>query len=161
MSFTLSSEQHHTLGIQLNNSVWKLLDKEGRSEKEDKQMLSFALASLYHWHHFDGFNPCNAQRGHWLISRVYAVLENGEKALEHAKICVDYTEENSQGDFDFAYSKEVIARAYAIAGDKEKAISYISEAIEAGKKIEQEVSRKFFYEDLKSEPWNGVEFPES
>ncbi len=53
--------------------VWELLENNRRSSAEDEEMLFAAYGSLYHWS--QAGNPVNAQRGHWLLSRVFINLE--------------------------------------------------------------------------------------
>ena len=112
------------MGIELNIQTWNLLDKVDRDENDDRRMLFFAKASLYHWQKSPHFKPVNEQRGEWLISRIYAVLNQGEKSLEHANTCMDITDEESLKDFDLAYAYECKARAFASLGDSEKMNSY-------------------------------------
>ena len=70
---------HHYMGIELNIQTWKLLEKVDRNDNDNKRMLNFAKASLYHWQRSPHFKPVNKQRGDWLISRIYAILNQGKK----------------------------------------------------------------------------------
>ena len=83
---------HHYMGIELNVQTWNLLDKKDRNENDDKRMLFFAKASLYHWRESPHYKPVNEQRGQWLISHVFAVLNQGKESLVHAKACIDITQ---------------------------------------------------------------------
>lgn len=151
----LDGNIHHFLGIDLNMQVWNLLGKTDRDQNDNNRMVAFAKGSLYHWQYSPHFKPVNAQRGEWLISRVYAVLNVADKALEHAQKCKAITEEQNLQDFDLAYSYEALARAYALSGDRENFKKYYQLAKETGKKITEEENRQVFLDDLKSEPWNG------
>ncbi len=144
---------HHYLGIELNMQVWNLLGKADRDANDNNRMVAFAKGSLYHWHHSPHFQPVNAQRGEWLISRVYAVLNSAGKALHHALNCHELTKKLNLEDFDLAYSCEALARAYALSGDRENFEKYYKLAEKAGEKIEDAENKKLFFEDLKSEPW--------
>ena len=144
---------HHYMGIELNIQTWNLLDKVDRDENDDRRMLFFAKASLYHWQKSPHFKPVNEQRGEWLISRIYAVLNQGEKSLEHANTCMDITDEESLKDFDLAYAYECKARAFACLGDSEKMNSYFLRAKDFGEQIEIEEDRKIFFNDLYKDPW--------
>ena len=143
------------MGIELNIQTWKLLEKVDRNDNDDKRMLNFAKASLYHWQRSPHFKPLNKQRGEWLISRIYAVLNQGEESLEHANICMNITEEESLKDFDLAYAYECKARAFATLGDSEKMNDYFVKAKDFGEQIESEKDRKIFLSDLHTEPWYG------
>ena len=108
------------MGVELNIQTWNLLEKKDRDEKDDKRMIYFAKASLYHWRQSSNYQPVNEQRGQWLIAHVFAVLNRGDEALEHAKTCMDITMNESLKDFDLAYAYESKARAYASLGQVEK-----------------------------------------
>ena len=141
------------MGIELNIQTWKLLEKVDRNDNDNKRMLNFAKASLYHWQRSPHFKPVNKQRGDWLISRIYAILNQGKKSLEHANICMDITEEESLKDFDLAYAYECQARAFATLGDSEKMNDYFVKAKDFGEQIQSEKDRRIFFNDLNTEPW--------
>jgi tetratricopeptide (TPR) repeat protein len=147
-------ECHKNFAIQLNNLVWNLLQKENRTTEDNDKMIHAAHASYYHWSVIG--EPINFQRGEWLISHVYAVLNIPEPALYHARKCMELTEEYKFVDFDLAYAYEALARAYAAAGNLSEAKKYIQLAQEAGEKIKQEEDRKLFMSDFAAEPWYGV-----
>ena len=67
-------KMHHYMGIEMNIQTWNLLEKKGRSERDDLRMIMFAKASLYHWKQSPKFQSVNEQRGEWMISRVFAVI---------------------------------------------------------------------------------------
>ena len=143
------------MGIELNVQTWNLLEKVDRDENDGRRMLYFAKASLYHWQKSPHFKPVNEQRGEWLISRIYAVLNQSEKSLEHANTCMDITMKESLKDFDLAYAYESKARAYAAIGDSEKMNKCFLNAKTSGEKIKGDEDRKLFFNDLYKEPWFG------
>jgi|SRR5690554_2036270 len=144
-------EFHNRFAVGLNNLVWHLMSKSDRTVRENDLMIHAAHTSYYHWSRIG--NELNLQRGEWLISRVYAVLNRPEGALYHAQKCLDLTEEHNFVDFDLAYAYEAMARAYAASGNKTESEKYLKLANEAGKKIEAEENRSLFFDDLNSEPW--------
>lgn len=154
--YNLEPEVHHALGIALNGQVWNLLDKKDRKPFEDSNMIAFAKGSLYHWNHSPEFKPENAQRGEWMISRVYSVLNKPELALEHAKRCHALTEKHNLKGFDLAYSFEAMARSYAISGNKEEFKKYHELALKAAEKIEGKEDRDVLMDDIAAGPWNGM-----
>ena len=95
----------------------------------------------------------NQHRGEWLISRIYATLNQGGKSLEHGNTCMDITEKESLKDFDLAYAYECKARAFACLGDSEKMNDYFVKAKDFGEQIESEKDRKIFFNDLYKDPW--------
>ena len=153
---TYTQEQcHKKFAVDCNNEVWGLLSKESRTMEEDENMIHAAHASHYHWGRIG--KPINVQRGHWLISHVYAVLNMPDQALYHAKKCLALTEEHGFVDFDLAYTYEAMARANAAAGNRSEATKYLKKARDAATKIKAEEDRQLFTSDLNAGPWYGVE----
>lgn len=151
--FQISPDAHHYLGIEMNQQVWKLLGQEDREGADDKRMERFAQASLYHWQHSPSFQPLNAQRGHWLLARIYAVLERADDALHHARECLRLTEALDLKDFDLAYAHEGMARALAAAQNATEAMAHFQRAREAGEAIAGVKDRGYFADDLAAPPW--------
>ena len=156
--FHISPDAHHYLSIEMNQQVWKLLGQDQRDDQENRRLEHFALASMFHWHHSPKFQPLNAQRGHWLLSRVYAVLDRGQEALRQATQCLNLTKELDLKDFDRAYAHEAMARAHAAVGDADNAATHYGHALQAGEAIAGEEDRKLFVDDLTGPPWFGVDF---
>ena len=141
------------MGKQMNNQTLDLLSKTDRSEDDNEKMVYFAKASLYHWRKSSNYQPVNEQRGQWLISHVFAVLNRGDEALVHAETCMDITMNESLKGFDLAYAYESKARAYAAIGDSEKMNKCFLNAKSSGEKIKGDEDRKIFFNDLYKEPW--------
>lgn len=150
------AEAHRRFAIQYNGDTWELLDKLERTREENELMVYSAHASCRHWleigiglHH---------QRGEWLIARVYTVLGLEEAALRHATRCLELTEEyaDSMEDFDWAFAYECIARANAIAGNRDTALKYIALAEDAGQAIADEESKKIFLDDFGGGDWKDL-----
>ena len=99
------------MGIELNQQTRKLLDKKDRDIQDDNRIIAFAKASLYHWQKSHEFQPVNDQRGKWMISLVYAILEQGNDALHHAEKCWVLTKELNLGGFDLGYANEALAQS--------------------------------------------------
>lgn len=157
-TFELDPDSHHYLGIEMNQQVWQLLGQGERSAQDDRRMEQFALASFHHWTKSPKFKPINAQRAHWILARVYAVLHRSEDALRHAENCSALTREHDLKDFDLAYAHEAMARALATAKRGEDAAYYFQEARIAAEKINGEENQQIFLQDLQGPPWFGFEF---
>ena len=153
--FTLE-EAHQKFAILTNNGVWQLLGKSDRSSEENEEMVITAYASLYHWLHAG--TKVNAQRGHWLLARVYTALEDAPQALKHATRCLDLTNryKEEMKDFDVAYAYEALARALALAGKSNEARQYYVKAMQAGDAIANEEDKALFSGDLNSGKWFGI-----
>lgn len=149
--YELEPEHHHFLGIALNQEVWGLLDKAERTRVEDRKMVALAHGSLFHWSRSAKCQPANLARGHWMISRVHAVLGQAVEALEHADTCFELCEEHGLKDFDRAYALEALARAHASAGVPSKARGFRERA--AREPIADDEDRRHFVNDLATGPW--------
>ena len=154
-TYTLD-EAHRQFSVELNQLTWTLLTKPKRTADDDDMMIHAAHASHYHWLKSGG--KVNEQRGAWLISHVYCVLNIPERAMHHALKCKKLTEDysNDMCDFDIAYSDEAIARAYACNHNIENCKEYFSSASEKGNMIADKEDKDIFLGDLNSEPWFGV-----
>ena len=149
-------EAHLHFAKSLNGKTWELLQKPGRSKSEDELMLYAALASCYHW--LIAGTGVNHQRGEWLISHVYVELGLTHAALSHASRCLELTSEFNalMKDFDLAYAYEGVARANALAGNRDEALKFIRLAEEAGRGISDEEDRSIFLGDFNGGNWHGL-----
>ncbi len=149
-------EAHLEFARKVNGRVWELLERKNRTKSEAEEMLHAAHASLFHWLHAG--TGLHHQRGEWMISRVHAVLGNGQEALRHAERCAELTEEHADlmEDFDKAFSLESLARAHAVLGDREKATQHMELAKQAGDAIADEEDRNIFIQDFNGGDWHGM-----
>jgi hypothetical protein len=150
------TEAHRHFAIKFNVTTWDLLDKVDRTKEDDDLMVLSANASLRHW--LEAGTGVHHQRGEGMIARVYSVLGLGEATLRHANRCLDLTEQYAaeMEDFDRAYAYEAVARANAIAGNRDQARKYLALAEEAGAAIADEQSKKVFDGDLNGGDWGGL-----
>jgi DNA-binding transcriptional MerR regulator len=142
--------EERRMAIDLFNGVWRLLEKEDRSVEDDDRMLHMAHASRYHWGQVGA--PANFSRGEWQCSRVYAVLGRAEPAIYHARRGLEICQAHGIGDWDLAYAYESLARAHAVAGDKEHARSWTEQALVAAEDIAEDEDRELVLSDLESIP---------
>ena len=149
-------EAHRFFAIEFNSQTWGLLEKEDRTEADDEMMVYCAHASCRHW--LEAGSGLNHQRGEWMIARVYTVLGLAEAAIRHADRCLELTEEYSDlmEDFDWAFAYEGVARANAIAGNRDKALEYIAMAEKAGEAIADADNKEIFMGDFDGGDWNGL-----
>jgi hypothetical protein len=146
----LTPQQHEQCARALFNFTWTLLEKAQRSADETDLMISAAHASLLHWHHIG--RPVNFARGHWQVSRAYAVAGCGGSAVRHAQRCLSICQEEGIGGFDLAFAYEALARAHSVAGESKEAGRFLDLAREAGGKIEDPEEAEHFFEDLHTIP---------
>ncbi len=147
-------EAHEHFGVSLNSLVWQLLVKPDRSPEDNEKMIKAAYASCYHWGEVG--TAVNQARGEWLISHVFAVLNQPVPALHHAQRSLAICQENNIGDFDLAFAYEGMGRALAAGNDKTEAQHYFNLAERQGQQIKKAEDRAIFEKDLAAEPWYGI-----
>ena len=143
-----SSDRERSLGIELFNKAWALMEKPDRSPEADDELLHCAHASAYHW--LQVGTAANRARSEWQCSRVYAVLDRAEPALHHARRCLELCESapDEIEEFDLPFAFEALARAHAVAGDETQAREWLDRARAASEKIADEDDRVLLEADL-------------
>jgi len=149
---TLDPETHRALGAGLFNRTWDLLEIEARTPVQDDEMIDTAHASAWHWRQVG--LPVNQARGHWMCSRVYAVLGRGEAAVHHARRAWDTIEAGGEGieDWDAPAAAEAMARALAVSGDMAGAAGWRRTAEEGLAAVADPEDRKVIEADLATLP---------
>ena len=144
----LDAETHRRLGADLFNKAWTLMEKSGRSEDDDDELLHCAHASAYHW--LQAGTPANRARSEWQCSRVYTVLGRAEPALHHAQRCLEICEASPEAleDWDLPFAYEALARAYAAAGNEAESQRCFEQAQETGAAIADDDDRALLASDL-------------
>ena len=154
-SYTLKEAEQY-FAKALNGEVWEFLGKGDRTALDDERMLYAAYASCYHW--LQAGAGAHQERGEWLIAHVCAVLGLKDEALRHASRCFELTQQHPDlmKDFDVAYGFEAMARANALAGNRDAALKYYRLAQEAGEQITDVEDKSIFLGDFNSANWYGV-----
>jgi len=150
------SEAQRFFAVRFHGKVWELLEKPDRTKQEDELMIHTAHASCCHW--LTAGTGVHHQRGEWLIARVYSVLGIAEAALRHANRCLELTQQYADlmEDFDWAFAYECVARANAVAGNRDEALKYVKLAQKASEVIKGEQDRKIFIADFNGGNWNQM-----
>ncbi len=148
----MSDIDHRRLGVDLYNATWELLGRDDRTAEEDDAMVSRAHASFYHWGQVEGVRPENVGRGHWLCSRVHAVLGQADTAAHHAARYVAICRAGGVADWDLAAALEASARAAAVGGDFDAAERFETEAREVCATVTDAEDREVVEADLASLP---------
>jgi DNA-binding transcriptional MerR regulator len=149
-AFVMDPPVRRKAAADLFNHTWTLLEKGDRTERESDLMIHAAHASRFMWEEIG--EPVNHARGEWQIARVYAVLDRPEPALFHARRCLQIVEEHGVGDFDLACAHEALARAHAVAGEREAAARHERLGREAAQRIEDADDRELVLGDLDTLP---------
>jgi DNA-binding transcriptional MerR regulator len=148
----LTPEVHRQLGAGLFNRTWDLLAIEDRTQDQDDELIDTAHASAWHWRQVGA--AANAARGHWLCSRVYAVLGRGEPAVHHARRATEILAVGGSGieDWDAAAAAEAMSRALAVAGDLTGAETWKAKAVDALDSIADPEDRAVIERDVATLP---------
>jgi hypothetical protein len=148
----LSPEVHRALGAGLYNRCWDLMENEDRTQDQDDELIATAHASAWHWRQVG--HVANQSRAHWMCSRVYAVLGRGEPSLFHARRCVEIVEAGGEGmeGWDAPAAYEAMARALAVAGDRQAAAEWKAKAALALEAIPDSEDRTPIEGDLATLP---------
>jgi hypothetical protein len=145
------------LAIAAHGEAWRLIAKPDRTEAENAAMIGAAHKSLHLWQQAGTF--VEDQRGNWLVARAYVGAGLAEPALEFARRTMEITATHQAGlmDFDRAFAKEVAARAWALAGNRERARKHHGEARMLGEAIADPDDRAEFFRQFDGGPWFGLE----
>jgi hypothetical protein len=146
----MDAQEERRLAVDLFNEVWRLMELEDRTPDEDDRMLHMAHASRHHWGEVG--TSVNRSRGEWQVSRVYTLLGRAEPALHHARRGLEICAANGTGDWDLAYAYESLARASAVAGDRQATNSWLDRARAAAADIADDEDRILLLDDLATIP---------
>ncbi len=145
---------HRKMSVDLFNYTWTFLDKDKLTKEEKDEMANASHASRYHWgvrvaKKWDA-TPINLGRGDWQLSRVYAVLGDGERAIHYGKNYLEICKKEGIKDWDLAYAYEAIARGYAVAGDEKNKVKYLELAKQVTETITDKETKDMLLADLKT-----------
>jgi hypothetical protein len=146
----LDPTTERALAAGLFNYTWTLLEREDRTAEDVDRMIHAAHASRLHW---DAIGlAANRARGEWLCSRVYATLGRAEPALWHARRCLAILEAGGEGieDWDLPGAYEAMARASAVAGDRDEAETWRVRSRDALTRVADAEDRDLIEGDLAS-----------
>lgn len=148
----MSDIDHRRLGVDLYNATWELLDRDDRSVEDDDAMIARAHASFHHWNQVEDVRPANVGRGHWLCSRVHAVLGQADTAAYHAARYVAISRAGDVDDWDLAAALEASARAAAVGGDFDASERFEAEARQVCMRVTDVEDREVVEADLATLP---------
>ncbi|MGG0178516.1 hypothetical protein [Gottfriedia acidiceleris] len=143
-----NSFTHRELAASCFNKVWDLLELENRSQSETEEMVHLCHSSFWHWTKVESHTPRNISIGYWQLSRVYAVVGQGETALDYAKKCVKISLEAEVEPFYIAYAYEALSRAYAKLNQSTESLAAKTKAYEYVKEVKFEESKDMLLKDL-------------
>jgi hypothetical protein len=146
---------HRQMAKDLWGRTWDLLDKPDRTEDEIAELAEAAHASRWHWR--QAGTGVHAQRGEWMLGRVYCEVGVPAAAAWHLKRTEALTEAHKDelADFDFAFVIALRARVAAIAGDLDLAAKEHAAAEGAGRHLADADDRDEFARQLASGNWGA------
>lgn len=148
MNSTDRENAHRGFAGEAFNACWELIDKVGRTQAEDREMIRLAEVSFWHWQNAESRSVENEGIGLWLLARVYALAAQPDVANDYADTYLNISTEHGLGPFHEGYAWEAKSRAWFVAGNKEKCISALSNAKEFASVIDDADSREMLETDL-------------
>jgi hypothetical protein len=144
---------HRQMAKDLWSRTWELLEKPDRTEDETAELAEAAHASRWHWR--QAGTGVHAQRGEWMLGRVYCEVGVPNAAAWHLKRTDALTDAHKAdlADFDFAFVLALRARVAAISDDHSRAASDYAAAEAAGRRLAEADDRAEFERQLRSGHW--------
>ncbi|HMQ80737.1 MAG TPA: hypothetical protein PKE39_10035 [Ignavibacteria bacterium] len=149
---------HRWFGVEFNNAIFPLLEKENRTDEETQQMIQMAFASTLHWSRFSGCKIENRARGENMIATVLTYAGMKDASIFYAKRNHDIVFSNLDGvaDFDISYALMIMARAYALNERFAEAEQFYQQCLDSIDEIKDEEDKKIVQSDLNNGPWYGL-----
>ena len=141
---------HRYFAADCFNKTWDLMDKKDRTPEEDEQMIRLTLASHWHWTQRQDYTATSRSIGHWQTSRVYALVGQADNARRYGKLCLEASQEEGVEPFYKGYAYEALARAEAVAGNKQMAGEYVAQARKFADQVTEADDRQVLVNDLET-----------
>jgi hypothetical protein len=144
--FNLAAAHSH-FSAHCFNAAWDLMEQPERTTAQDEEMLRLSLASTWHWTQREDCTPANLSVGYWQTSRIYALMGQADNARRYGLMALT-TVQDEEASFYQGYAYEALARAEALAGDREKMAEYLEQARRAAERVADGQSREMLEADL-------------
>ncbi len=139
---------HKFFSAQCFNAAWDLMEKSQRTAEEDEQMLRLSLVSHWHWTQRNDYTAKTQSIAHWQTARIYALLAQADNARRYAQLCLQASQSQDVPPLYLAYAYEALARAAAVAGNKQEMALYLDEARQIANTITESDSKQQLLDDL-------------
>lgn len=140
------NEAHRRFAIEANNATWQLIEQPRRSSDDNDILIRTAHTSLYHW--LQVGEGVHFQRGYWLLSHIYSLLNKIEEARYYADKCLVLTKSEKIELFDQAYCYEALSRVAKISGNDDEAHAYQQLALDIADEITDDEDKTIFINDM-------------
>lgn len=115
---------HRSIAILTYNACWELLES-ARLAEDDRNLLSLAFASRYHW--LKAGSAMQWAVADWMVSRCAAAVGEGSLSMTFAKSALAEVADDSPAWLR-ASMYEGMARACVAIGDHEGKVQHIAQA---------------------------------
>lgn len=150
-AYETDGQDHKKLSADCFNRTWELLDKKERTAEENERMISLSHASLAHWRMREDCTDRNLSIGYWQLSRMYAVLGQGNNAERYGGLCLRVS--GQEPPFYLAYAHEALARAALLNERRELFDKHLAEAKALAAKVTDADEKKMLEDDLTGLVW--------
>ena len=147
----LDEPGHRELAVDTYNAAWDLVDSPTRTITEEDEALRLAFTSRYHWEQAGGGDEQLAI-GDWFIGHVAAHLGLAELALRFSARALDRVEAAGIEGWMLASAYEGMARANAVAGNREERERFAALSQSTLETVEDPEEREVIEEQLGSIP---------
>jgi hypothetical protein len=107
---------HRGQAVETYNQSWSLLERDDRSPEQDRDLLTTAFTSRFHWRAAGGVEQW--VMSDWMVARAAAAVGEGRLAVDFALAAHDAAQRGEVADWLLASCAEGVARAYAALGDE-------------------------------------------
>lgn len=139
---------HRYFSAHCFNRTWELIDKPDRSPVDDEQMLLRAYASFWHWTQRPDVTPQNLSVGYWLLSRVHALMGQGERARHFGELSLQQAA--NEPPFYLGYAHEALARAAQVGHQDQEFQFHLGQAERCLLGVDDPDDRSLLENDLSS-----------
>jgi hypothetical protein len=145
---------HESIGAATYNRCWELLETGQRTIELDRELLTCAFASRYHWTQVGGAD--RVIMSDWMVSRAAAAIGEGTIAVDYARCAVDSALAPGTADWLVASTAEGMARAYDAVGDEAERERWYRRAEELTANIADAEDRELIEVQLAEVPHRGT-----
>lgn len=128
MTEPAATDLHRDLAIEANNRALELLDKRVRSEAEEEEAMQAAYAAAYHWARTPSADRLTELRATYLIGKAQLARKDTSASLRYAAAARHLADGLKADGLDLALVYSLSARAYYLAGERDKAKNAIVSA---------------------------------
>ena len=144
-TLSIAEAQRH-FAIEANIATWQLIEKTSRDSDDTYRMLCAAYTSCYHWLAIG--KSVHAQRSYWLLSHIYALLQQNNEAQYYADKCLALSKIEKIETFDYAYCYEALSRVAKLQNNEDEAHAYRQLALDFADEIADNEDKNIFMTDL-------------